>query len=99
MILTQEKQETQIHNPVDTRPRRERRPEIIKQRKLIDKVRRKLGISKVQYEASDPNITSYATAKEVIDFFKGNEFLKPYLPILYNLIRERVPIVRNFFLN
>ncbi len=74
MILTQQKEESQIYNLLDTIPRRERRSEIIKQRKLIDKIRRELGIGKVKYEASDPNVTSYATSKEIIDFLKVINF-------------------------
>lgn len=68
MILPQQKENTQPDKPVDLRPRKERRPEILKQRKLITKVRKKLGIDEVQYEASESSITSYGAAKEVKDF-------------------------------
>ncbi len=72
MILPQPKKKTQEQKPVDARSRRERRPEILKQQKLLKKIR-KLCINEVQYEASESNITSYAAAKEVADFLNGLE--------------------------
>jgi len=61
---------TEVTKIIDTRPRKERRLETVEQNKLIRKLRRKLGIDPLQYEATDSHITSYATMKEVHDFFK-----------------------------
>jgi len=69
-MITPLKQNIQAAPTTDSRPRKERRMEIIKQNKLIRKFRRKLGIDTIQYEASDSHLTSYAMMKEVHNFLK-----------------------------